>query len=242
LGVSSAAIWHEVECGGYAADLVVWERLAGGGRGRVLELGCGGGRVALHLARRGREVWGVDSNPALVEAIAAQAAAEQLGGRFVCADVRALELDCAFELIIAPMQLVQVLGGRDLRRAALERALAHLARRGRFAAAIVERSALEPDDAGAAVPDVRERAGWVYSSLPVSIVATGGELEIRRLRQAVSPQGSLTEEEHVERLDALDADQLEAEAQAVGWRPLERLEIPSAGGYLGATVVILERS
>ena len=26
--MSSAAIWHDVECGGYSADLPVWEQLA----------------------------------------------------------------------------------------------------------------------------------------------------------------------------------------------------------------------
>ena len=51
-------VWHEVECGGYAADLALWERAGRRADGPVLELGSGTGRVALHLARRGSEVVG----------------------------------------------------------------------------------------------------------------------------------------------------------------------------------------
>ena len=77
---------------------------------------------------------------------------------------------------------------------------------------------------------MRERDGWVYSSLPVAVVTDGdGGLEIRRLRQSVSPDGALSEEEHTDRLDALDADALEAEAAEAGLRPAERLEVAADG-------------
>jgi len=238
--VISAAVWHQVEYGGYEADLPVLKALADAADGPVLELGCGTGRVALHLARRGWEVWGVDANPALLQALEARASAERQSVRTVCADIRTLELDRAFALVVAPMQVLQMLGGRAARQAALQRARAHLIAAGRLAAAIVEHPADSIDGASAALPDVRERDGWMYSSLPVGVATTGGGLELRRLRQAVSPDGSLSEEEHVEHLDALDADELEAEAEAVGLRPADRLDVPSTDGYLGSTIVVLE--
>jgi SAM-dependent methyltransferase len=37
-------------------------------RGRVLDVGCGGGRVCLHLQQRGAEVVGIDNSPGAVEA------------------------------------------------------------------------------------------------------------------------------------------------------------------------------
>ena len=65
-------------------------------------------------------------------------------------------------------------------------------------------------------------------------------MEIRRWRQSVSPDGSLSEEEHTDRLDALDADAIEAEGATVGLRPADRIPVGSADGYLGSVVVILE--
>jgi SAM-dependent methyltransferase len=241
LGVSSAAIWHDVECGGYAADLSVWERLASEAGGPLLELGCGTGRVALRLADRNNEVWAVDADASLLEALQERAAAQGLAVRAICADVRALDLDREFELIVAPMQLLQMLGSVAARQATLERAANHLAPGGRLAAAIVEPPSPSLDGPAAALPDVRELDGWVYSSLPAVLVTAEGDLEIRRHRQAVSPDGSLSEEEHTDRLDALEADALESEAATPGLRPAGRLEVPSTGGYFGSTVVVLER-
>jgi SAM-dependent methyltransferase len=237
--VSSAALWHEVECGGYSADLPVWEELADAGAGPLLELGCGTGRVALHLARRGHEVWAVDADPALLQALEANASRERLAIRPACADVRSLALGRQFELVIAPMQLIQMLAGADERRVAMERAATHLPSTGRLALAVVEHPASSLDRATAGLPDIRERDGWVYSSLPTMAPTPGGGVEIRRLRQAVAPDGELSEEDHVDRLDALDADALEAEATRVGLRPMGRVEVPATEGYLGTTVVIL---
>ena len=239
--MSSAAVWHDVECGGYAADLPVWERLAGDADGPVLELGCGTGRVALRLAGRNNEVWAVDADASLLEALQERAAAQGLGVRAICADIQTLDLDREFELILAPMQLLQMLGSAAARHAALERAAGHLAPGGRLAVAIVEPPSPSLDGPAAALPDVRELDGWVYSSLPAVLVTAGGDLEIHRHRQAVSPGGSRSEEEHTDRLDALEADALEAEAAAPGLRPAGRLEVPPTGGYFGSTVVILER-
>ncbi len=210
-------------------------------RGPVLELGCGTGRVALSLATRKDEVWAVDADASLLEVLRARATAQGLSVRAVCADVRALDLDREFELILAPMQLLQMLGSAGARRATLERAADHLAPGGRLAAAIVEPPPPSPDGPAAALPDVQERDGWVYSSLPAVLITGGGDLEIHRRRQAVSPDGSLSEEEHTDRLHALDADALEAEAATPGLRPAGRLEVPATDGYLGSTVVLLER-
>ena len=69
-GDERAAIWHEVECGGYTADLPLWEELADETGKPIMELGCGAGRVALHLAaRRASLVIGLDRDRELVEAV-----------------------------------------------------------------------------------------------------------------------------------------------------------------------------
>jgi SAM-dependent methyltransferase len=239
--VNRIAVWHEVECGGYAADLDVWERLARAREGSILELGCGSGRVALHLARMGHRVWAVDAEPALLEVLRSRASAEGLTVHADVADIRALDLGADFGLVLAPMQVLQMLGGPVSRRRALQRAAGHLGPGGRVAAAILERPGSAIEAVGeAAIPDVREVDGWTYSSLAVTVRDDGDDLEIHRLRQAVSPDGALSEEEYTERLDALDAAGLEAEGAAVGLSPVTRLAVPATEGYLGSTVVVME--
>jgi len=90
-GAAEATIWHDVECGGYSADLPLWDELAdSAGPGPVLELGCGTGRVALHLARRGHRVVGLDRDSELVEALRQRAG--ELPVRAVAADARDFDL------------------------------------------------------------------------------------------------------------------------------------------------------
>jgi SAM-dependent methyltransferase len=235
-----AVLWQEVECGGYTADLPLWEELAAEAGGGILELGCGIGRVALHLARQGHDVWGVDTDHTLIEALGAKAAAERLPVRAVAADARELSLSRRFVLIVAPMQLFQLLGGPSGRAAALEKARAHLAAGGRLAAAVVDAPQSALTGPVAPLPDIRELGGWVYSSLPVGNVERGSRIAVRRLRQAVAPSGELSEEEHAEMLDPLAVEALEAEARAAGFTPSGRREVPPDDGHIGSTVAIVE--
>jgi cyclopropane fatty-acyl-phospholipid synthase-like methyltransferase len=235
-------IWHDVECGAYAADLALWVELAGEGDGAILELGCGTGRVALHLARRGHEVWGVDRDPALTAELQRRAEAEGVSVHVVTADVRELDLDARFALVAAPMQVLQMLGGEAERRQALERSAVHLTPEGLLAAAIVEGAEMETDaDWRDLLPDVREADGWIYSSQPLEVRGDGTAIAIRRLRQTVSPAGGLEERRHTERLERLDAETLEAEAAAAGLRPAGRRVVEATDAHVGSTVVLLTR-
>jgi SAM-dependent methyltransferase len=240
--MSSLALWQDVEYGGYTADLAVWRRLAEAHPGQVLELGSGNGRLALHLAHRGHAVWGVDADADLVSQLTARASSEGLAGvRAIHADVVSMELDCAFGLVVAPMQLMQLLGGRARRGEALKRVASCLLAGGAFAAAVFDAGTI---GAGAAtsLPDVRELEGWIYSSFPEAVEVRDGRLDIRRIRQTVSPEGVLAEEDHTESLDLLNADVLEGEGLTAGLRPAGRVAIPAQDGYLGSTVVIMEPS
>ncbi len=234
----ATTVWHDVECGSYVADLPLWEELAAGGGGEVLDLGCGTGRVALHLARRGHPVVGVDVEAELLEALAARAAG--LPVRTVHADARDFELGRRLPLALAPMQTLQLLEGADDRVACLRRVAAHLEPGGRFAASILE-AMPEPDDSPPPLPDVREVDGWVYSSLAVEAAVGPGEIVIHRRRQLVSPDGELSEEPNRVRITTFPAAQLEAEAAAAGLVPLERLEIGPTDIHVGSTVVVLGR-
>lgn len=232
-------LWHQTECGGYSADLGLWERLATESGGPILDIGAGAGRVALHLGSRGHRVHAVDSDPELLEAVDAAAAAGSLEVTTEPADVRELALEPSFPLVIAPMQLMHLLGGAEGRRRALESISSALVPGGVFAAALLDDS--EPISSGTAdpLPDVRERDSWVHSSLPLEVrVETDGIL-IRRLRQLVSPDGELSEREHEIWLDHLSPDRLEAEAAPFGLVATERVVLPETAEHVSSVVVLL---
>jgi SAM-dependent methyltransferase len=240
--VSEVVIWHDVECGGYGADLPLWRRLALEADGPVLDLGAGTGRVALDLAEAGHAVTALDANPALLDELARRGDERGLAIECVCADARDLARIGRFTLIIAPMQFVQILGGASARAEMLAGVTRSLLPAGTFAAAIANlHEAVAAENAEPPVPDVGERRGWIYSSLPLDVRSEPGGVAVEWLRQKVSPGGSLTEERHTQMLDFLDAGQLEREAAALGLRPQRRLEVSETPAYIGSTVVVCRR-
>jgi SAM-dependent methyltransferase len=226
----SAVVWHEAECGGYAADLPLWEELVEAASGPILELGCGTGRVLSHLARRGYDVVGLDQDPRLIAGLATA----QLG------DARDFDLGRRFAVVLAPMQLVQLFGDEEERLDCLRCVAAHLAPGGLAAFAIVE-AMPEPVDGSPPLPDTREVDGWVYSSLPVEAIVEAEGIRARRLRQTVSPTGELSEELDETLLRDLSAAALEDEARQAGLRPACRRAVPPTDDHVGSTVVLLEK-
>ena len=234
--LGAATVWHDVECGAYQADLAIWEELAASSGGEVLDLGCGTGRVALHLARRGYPVVGVDLEPELLTTLVARAAG--LPVQTLHADARDFELGRRLPLVLAPMQTLQLLDDAADRAACLRRVADHLEPGGRFAASILERMPA-PDGSPPPLPDVREVDGWVYSSLAVEAAVGPGEIVIHRLRQLVSPEGAMSEEPNQVRITTFPAAQLEEEGAAAGLAPVERRQIEPTDIHVGVTVVVL---
>lgn len=247
---TAEAIWHDVECGSYAADLPLWEELATRCGGPVLELGCGTGRVTIHLARRGHEVIGLDLDPALL-AVLRERASDFRHSRVgrgsealvepLLADARRFELEAPVSLVLAPTHLLQLLADAEERARSL-RCIAEALRPGGLLAASIIEEMPEPDGAPPPLPDVREVDGWVYSSLAVEAAIGPGEIVVRRLRQKVSPDGSLSEEPNEVRIATFSAESFEREAAAFGLVPVGRREIPPTELHVGSLVVLLERS
>jgi len=235
-----AVVWHDVECAGYDLDLPLWRELADVAGGAVLDIGCGTGRVALALARRGHPVTGVDPDAELVHDLNARARKRSLAVKALGIDARSLDLGRSFALAIAPMQVMQLMGGADGRRRALAAVRRHLDDGATFAVALANPyEGMRDTDWVPPVPDMREERGWVYASTPVSVQTTGGAATIERHRQVVSPRGEISEWMTTIELDLVTPDELEDEAAELGYTPRERRWIPESDQWNGSDVVML---
>src|SRR5947207_3264996 len=79
--------------------------------GRILEIGCGTGRVLLPIARAGLEIVGVDAAQGMLDRCATKLATEPTETRrrveLQLGDARNSNLDSKFDLVIAPFRVFQ---------------------------------------------------------------------------------------------------------------------------------------
>ena len=124
---------YDLDIGGFTDDLAFYEQLARAGGGPVLELGVGTGRVAHPLARAGIEVWGIDTNPAMLARAGGQAGTDVSKRiRLVPADMRGFRLDRRFALIFAAFGTFHHLLTTDDQLACLRCVERHLTAEGLF--------------------------------------------------------------------------------------------------------------
>jgi SAM-dependent methyltransferase len=244
-------VWHDLECGGYRADLALWRELAARAGGRTLDVGAGSGRVSLDLARAGGDVTALDLDPALLAALAQRAQRLGLSVPTVCADARSFSLPQRdYALCLVPMQTIQLLGGAEGRVAFLRRAREHLRPGATVACAIL--AALEPFDcARGTVGPAAERIeldGLLYLSRATRVSELETSIEIERERRVLpdparapvaGPPQQRGPERDVIALDRVGAEELERDAHAAGLRPVARHDIPATEEHVGSVVVVL---
>ncbi len=251
-------VWHDLECGGYGADLALWRELADRAAldrrvARVLDVGAGTGRVALSLAQAGHRVTALELDAGLLEALRDRAAGA--GIDTICADARTFELDREdFDLCLMPMQTVQLLGGSAERISFLEHARAHLRPGGLLALAIV--TDVEPFDSTdgdyAPTPETVQVDGTLYVSRPTRVRVLANSILIERER-VIYRDGDRhgAERRHgrdllapaavrdVIELQRLGAAELEREASGIGLHPEPARTLPPTDDHVGGTVVVL---
>jgi SAM-dependent methyltransferase len=93
--------------------------------GKLLEVACGTGRVAIRLARDGIAVVGLDVSAAMIE-VAAEKSADLRSARWIVADMRTFELSERFDLAIIPGHSFQHLNNPGDQVACLECIKRHL--------------------------------------------------------------------------------------------------------------------
>jgi SAM-dependent methyltransferase len=133
--VSDAARLYALVHDGTPGDVTFYRRMAEGAR-RVLELGCGWGRVALALAEAGHEVVGLERDAGMrAEAERRRAASppevrERL--RFVSGDMADFDLGATFDRVFVPFTGIYCLLSDEALAGCLAAVRAHLAPGGRF--------------------------------------------------------------------------------------------------------------
>lgn len=232
------AIWHDLECAGYREDLPLWRALADETGGPVLDVGAGTGRVTVDLAAGDVEMTALDASASLLDALARRACG--LPVETVLADARAFAVSRRFALIIVPMQTLQLLEGADGRAAFLRRALAHLEPGGLLAAALADAMDCFDDQHDLLPPPaVRTVLGARYSSRLLAVVADGPYAAIRRRREITGPEMRHETHDVVVRLERVSADEVSAQARAIGFLTEPHRCVPETEQYLGSTVVVL---
>jgi SAM-dependent methyltransferase len=231
-------LWHDLECGYYREDLVLWHELVDKAGAPVLDVGAGTGRVTLPLAARGTPVVALDFDASLLDALEHRAAGLPI--QTVVADAREFALDRRFPLILVPMQTLQLVGGRPGRTAFLRRALEHLEPGGLLVAALADAmDCFDETHDMPPPPDVYEIDGVRYASHLIGVTEEDGQAVIHRLREIAGP-GERRESQRVTvRLDRVSANEVAAEAWAIGLLNEPDLFIGESDEYLGSTVVAL---
>jgi SAM-dependent methyltransferase len=176
--IARGAVAHYEDAGYYdlaykrrRKDVRFYVELASAGRGPVLELGAGTGRVALEIARQDTPVVAVEPVPAMLQRAKQKAArlpkATQARLTLQKGDMRSVRLKQTFPLVIAPFNVfMHLYTRRDLERA-LATVRVHLAPGGRFVFDV-------------SMPDLRAMLrdpGRMYRAPPVVHPDTGREYE-----------------------------------------------------------------
>ena len=135
MNYDSLAALYDLQYADYREDLPFYARLADDFGGPVLELGAGTGRVSEALARAGHAVVGVELSGAMLERAQLRLADAGLSERVHLhqGDMRKLDLDQTFPLVIAPFNAYMHAYTLPEQDAVLAAVKCHLKAGGRFA-------------------------------------------------------------------------------------------------------------
>lgn len=225
------AIWHDLECGSYTADLGHWHALAQRHTGPVLDIGAGTGRVALSLARAGHRVIALERDGELAAELARRALG--LPVTVAVADACDFELEEPVPLAIVPMQTFHLFEDRSAFLRCAHRALSA----GGILAVSLLGDGVEPFELELE-PDAVQIGEVRYESAPTALRRRGGAVVLERRRSRIT-SGSQRSELDLIRLTECDARTLAREARAAGFAPVASARIEPTAEHAGSEIVSL---
>jgi SAM-dependent methyltransferase len=132
--------------------------------GRVLELGVGTGRIALPLAARGLDTWGVDASCEMLERLKAKSGGNAV--TTICGDFGSVDARSGgpFDLVLLLVNTLYAMPTQDHQVACFANAAAHLAPGGRF---VVEAWVPDPPRGGDGLALRARRLGRGFAGLVI---------------------------------------------------------------------------
>ncbi len=119
-------VTYDLQCDGFAEDFPVIEQWAAKLGAPLLDLACGTGRMAIHMALKGYPVTGVDIVPEMIAHARRKAAERGVSVEWHVADARSFALGQQFPFAFMLMNAFQFLLTRADHEAMLARVRAHL--------------------------------------------------------------------------------------------------------------------
>lgn len=238
--MTSPTLWHDIEANACRDDLACWFDLVSkySRPGELLcELGAGVGRVSLALASRGYRILAVDNDQ---QALAALRSRIPPGCDVdtICADARDLRGLPRTAGIIAPLMVVQLLGGDEGRRAMLASCRDRLFTGGWLAVALV--SPLPSAVGKGQTPWANRRLAldgkWIDARF-IDSTGCADHLDLVTARTDSSHAGSKTQVVR-QRLDRLDPTRLMGELLDAGFTITESLKIAGSAQTAPSEVIV----
>ncbi len=99
----TAAKYYDLIHQTHTGDIALFNKLAEDGRGLILDIGCGSGRLVIPLAEAGQTVTGIDNSADMFAVAQKRMAEEAVPAELILADILTWETEQRFGLIIIGM-------------------------------------------------------------------------------------------------------------------------------------------
>jgi SAM-dependent methyltransferase len=183
-----------------AQDIAFYVAMAREGKGPILEVGCGTGRISIPLAEAGHEIHGLDASPGMLQIIRHKLAGRpELVIHLHEGDMRAFDLGKKFAQIFVPFRAFLHLDTIDDQVAALRNFHRHLLLDGRLIMDVFAPSykIMSEEKFNAALPAQKLADGRIVTVTDhTTFTHRDQRLDVERHIDVISPDGTLRR--HVE--------------------------------------------